>query len=375
MKSFVYFSAVVGLIFTLSTFTIQDAHAIGGTISDDFANNILKHYYFIPYPATISINDVSLTESNQLAMAMYYYYPTISINDVSLTEGNSGTKNFIFTVTRAGYTTGASSVNYATGGDGTATVGSDYTLTSGTLNFASSETTKTITIVVNGDIVVEPDEIFNVNLSSCVGCNIVDSQGVGTILNDDSYIGPSHFMAIINGANEVSPTPSTATGFGTFSYDDITNELTYDISFSGLSSAETGAHIHEGAVGVDGPIIFVLPAGSPKTGTVTLSTSQETSLLSGGLYVNIHSTNFSGGEIRGQIIAIDTCTTPTSGDWIVTSNCLLESNFTAPANVIVQNNSVLVIPSGVTLDVDFATKHLLVQSGSKVWEKSGGKIT
>jgi len=172
---------------------------------------------------------------------------------------------------------------------------------------------------------------------------------------------------------EVPPDASTATGFATFSYDNTTNELTYNITFSGLSSTETGAHIHQGVVGVDGPIQFTLLSGSPKTGTVTLSASQETSLLAGELYVNIHSNNFSGGEIRGQIIAIDTCA-PTANDWTITSSCLLESGFTTTGNVIVQNNSVLVIPNGVTLDIDFATKHLLVQSGSKVLVKSGGKI-
>src|SRR5207253_162530 len=108
--------------------------------------------------------------------------PGISINDVTLPEGGSGTKSFDFTVTRSGDTSGTSSVNFATA-DGTATVAnSDYVANSGTLSFAAGETTKTITIVVNGDTTVEPDETFTVNLSNCVGCIITDSHGVGTIL-------------------------------------------------------------------------------------------------------------------------------------------------------------------------------------------------
>jgi len=109
--------------------------------------------------------------------------PTISINDISNTEGNSGTKTFVFTVTRSGDTTSSSSVNFATAG-GTATAGSDYVSNSGTLNFAASEITKTITIVVKGDTAAEPNETFFVNLS-CVTCSITDNQGKGTIRNDD----------------------------------------------------------------------------------------------------------------------------------------------------------------------------------------------
>jgi hypothetical protein len=241
----------------------------------------------------------------------------------------------------------------------------------GILNYASINNSGTITISNTAG-----NGIFNVATITNSG-NINKLCGatyVGTLPTEN----PINFVicniiATINGANEVDPTASTATGFGIFSYDDATNELTYNISFSGLSSAETGAHIHQGIVGVDGSILFTLLSGSPKTGTVTLSVSQETSLLAGELYINIHSNNFPGGEIRGQIISIDTCS-PTANDWTVTSSCLLENNFTATGNVIVQNNSVLVIPSGVTLDINFATKHLLVQSGGKVLIKSGGKI-
>ena len=53
----------------------------------------------------------------------------------------------------------------------------------------------------------------------------------------------------------------------------------------------------------------------------------------------------------------------------------ISSSSTAPANVIVQNNSVLTISTGVSLDIDFATNNLTVQSGSGVLIEAGGKIT
>jgi Ca2+-binding RTX toxin-like protein len=76
------------------------------------------------------------------------------------------------------------SVNYATA-DGTATAPGDYTQTSGTLSFAPLETTKTVTVQAKGDVQVEPDETFFVNLSSPANATIADNQGKGTVQDDD----------------------------------------------------------------------------------------------------------------------------------------------------------------------------------------------
>lgn len=79
-------------------------------------------------------------------------------------------------------------------------------------------------------------------------------------------------------------------------------------------------------------------------------------------------------EIQDEL-SVEICAPPTIGDWILTVDCSIDSDITAPNNVIVQNNAVLTVPSGVTLDIDFASKHLLIKSGSGVMIKSGGKIT
>jgi peptidoglycan/xylan/chitin deacetylase (PgdA/CDA1 family) len=73
---------------------------------------------------------------------------------------------------------------------------------------------------------------------------------------------------------------------------------------------------------------------------------------------------------------IDECVSciPDSGDWIINSTCQLSTSAIVTGNVTVQNNSALVIQNGTSLDIDFATKHLLIKSGSKVLIKSGGKI-
>jgi Calx-beta domain len=114
----------------------------------------------------------------------------ISINDVSLAEGDSGQTAFRFTVSLDQAQSAPVTVDFATAaGIGTATAPSDYTAASGTVTFAPGETTKTITVQVNGDTTVEPDETFTVNLANATGnATIADIQAAGTILNDDQVV-------------------------------------------------------------------------------------------------------------------------------------------------------------------------------------------
>jgi Ca2+-binding RTX toxin-like protein len=108
----------------------------------------------------------------------------LTINDVTKAEGNVGITEFDFTITRTGGSA-AFSVDFATA-DGTATAGSgDYTSTSGTLAFAAGEMSKTIEVMVNGDISIEGDETFFVNLLNPNGAVVTDAQGKGTIVDDE----------------------------------------------------------------------------------------------------------------------------------------------------------------------------------------------
>ncbi|HEX9628370.1 MAG TPA: CHRD domain-containing protein [Acidiferrobacterales bacterium] len=76
------------------------------------------------------------------------------------------------------------------------------------------------------------------------------------------------------------------------------------MSVTGLSSNETNAHIHLGAVGVPGGVVFGLGTGSPKIGERLLSDTEVNDLFNERWYVNIHSVNFPDGEIRGQITVV-----------------------------------------------------------------------
>src|SRR5256885_363567 len=112
--------------------------------------------------------------------------PSLSINNVTVTEGNSGTTNANFTVTLSAASSKTVTVNYATA-DGTATAPSDYVaIPTTTLTFSPGQTTKTITVAVNGDIVDETDEAFVVNLSSPTNATLSTATGTGTILDDDA---------------------------------------------------------------------------------------------------------------------------------------------------------------------------------------------
>jgi hypothetical protein len=131
---------------------------------------------------------------------------TLSINDVS---GLENVGSLVFSVTLSSASASNVTVNYATA-NGTARGGngrnSDYSNRSGTLTFLPGETSKTISVPIRNDAVAEPNETFFVNLSSPVGATISDSQGIGTILNDDGGAAGS----IDAGATAVANTASSA---------------------------------------------------------------------------------------------------------------------------------------------------------------------
>ncbi|MDA8018318.1 MAG: hypothetical protein MPN21_12800 [Thermoanaerobaculia bacterium] len=112
--------------------------------------------------------------------------PALSIDDVTLAEGDAGTTAFAFTVMLDAPSGQMVSVDYATADD-SATAGSDYNaLATTTLTFLAGETSQMVTVDVLGDGVPEPNETFFVNLTNPVAATLATSQGVGTIVDDDT---------------------------------------------------------------------------------------------------------------------------------------------------------------------------------------------
>lgn len=142
------------------------------------------------------------------------------------------------------------------------------------------------------------------------------------------------YAATLSGPSESPPNSSPATGSATFDYDTVTHSLTMSISFSGLVGTTTVAHIHAdtavagtGTAGVASGLVgwtTGLQSGSYTSTINMLSTatygssylaahggtaaSAETDLLSamsiGKAYLNLHSTAYPGGEIRGFIYQV-----------------------------------------------------------------------
>ncbi len=113
------------------------------------------------------------------------------------------------------------------------------------------------------------------------------------------------FHATLSPSSEVPPGKSTGSGEATVSLNTATHEITYDVTFTGFSSAATAAHIHGPAEPGKNAGVMV-PLGnnptSPIKGTAKLTTQQQQSLTSGMTYVNVHTKNHPGGAIRGQLM-------------------------------------------------------------------------
>ena len=108
--------------------------------------------------------------------------PGLSVADARVDEAADAVLDFAVTLSRA--TSGTVAVAYATA-DGSATAGSDYTATAGTLTFAPGETAKTVTVPVLDDAHDEGEETLTLRLSAATGAVLADGVATGTIKNTD----------------------------------------------------------------------------------------------------------------------------------------------------------------------------------------------
>ncbi|MFN5515704.1 MAG: ELWxxDGT repeat protein [Cyanobacteriota bacterium] len=154
----------------------------------------------------------------------------LSVNDVAVEEGepNSNIHFANFTVTLSSLSQETITVSYATADGELATADIDYTPQSGTLIFNPGETTKIISVPIIGDNLIENNESFFVTLSNPSNAIITDSQGIGTIKNDDpllsidnvilsegnEHIQYANFTLTLTGPSEEIVTVSYATSDG-----------------------------------------------------------------------------------------------------------------------------------------------------------------
>jgi len=118
------------------------------------------------------------------------------------------------------------------------------------------------------------------------------------------------FNTPLTADQEVPPTSSPATGVAMGTYNQATNVLEITVNASGFESNLLFGHIHRGAAGATGPVVFTLTntSGDPRvwtsSNTFTLTEAQESDFLSGLYYVNLHTQTFASGAIRGQIYPV-----------------------------------------------------------------------
>jgi CHRD domain len=107
----------------------------------------------------------------------------------------------------------------------------------------------------------------------------------------------------LTSASEVPPNTSAGKGDADVTYDTTTKMLTWKVTYSGLTGPATMAHFHGPAeAGKNAPVVVPFKdAASGAEGSATLTDAQAADLMSGKMYVNVHTEANKGGEIRGQV--------------------------------------------------------------------------
>ena len=180
------------LTFTPSNWNTPKTVTVTG-VNDDLDNGVSRSATITNEPS-----GAGYSSSNSLTVAVTVTddeaAPTLEIRGGEATEGNAGTTRLTFTVAKSGATDQVVTVAYAdagTAGTGTATAGTDYTaVAKGTLTFAPNETSKTVTVMVRGDVVSEPDETIVIALSNPSNATFPGGEttvmDTGTIIDDDA---------------------------------------------------------------------------------------------------------------------------------------------------------------------------------------------
>ena len=113
------------------------------------------------------------------------------------------------------------------------------------------------------------------------------------------------FKTTMTGKQAVPPTTSTGSGDVVATLNTSTKQLSYTMTYMGLTGPATAAHFHgPAAPGANAGVVIPIgmPPANPATGTVTLTDAQMKDLEAGKWYANVHTAANKGGEIRGQMM-------------------------------------------------------------------------
>jgi len=157
-----------------------------------------------------------------------------------------------------------------------------------------------------------PDSVIAALMTSRVYVNIRTAANPnGEIRGQVNLSAGTHLIARFDGLQENPSLINSGKGIAAITLASVGSVgLAYDISVNGLSGPITGAHFHFGKIGVNGPIVFDITSsfngqnakGVWRTGSGGLNDTMIAGLLTGKLYLNVHTSANPGGEIRGQVV-------------------------------------------------------------------------
>lgn len=128
---------------------------------------------------------------------------------------------------------------------------------------------------------------------------------ISSCSKQDAVIVQDQYQAVLLPSNEVPARVSDGRGFAIGYFNPQTKVLTLRITYSNLRATLTAWHIHKAPAGVNGPVIHNFGAPAPSEFyyiSAPLTADQENDLVTANYYVNLHSTLYPGGEIRGQLL-------------------------------------------------------------------------
>lgn len=112
---------------------------------------------------------------------------------------------------------------------------------------------------------------------------------------------PVVFNVTLSAANEVPPNATGSSGVAQVTVDPVTDQVCWQVSFDSLTGTPVAQHIHNAAAGVNGPIVVTLTLNAGCT-AVASALADDIIAHPTNYYVNYHTAQFPGGEVRGQLI-------------------------------------------------------------------------
>jgi hypothetical protein len=308
-------------------------------------------------------DDVSILLSSSAAGKLVVSTPTLSVVE--------GAGTVMVTLDRTGGSDCSATVDYATA-DGSASAGSDYVATSGTLTFGAGVTTQTVSVPVSPDSLNEADETFTVTLTNPVGGARVGlpSSVVVTIVDDD--VAPTVTLSVSassigeGGVATVTATLSAPSG----------QNVTVHLSLSGSATSPSDYTASNTSI--------VVPAGST-SGTIIITATQdavneatETIVIDGATIVNasatspLHATLDITDDDPAPSLAINDVTqlegnggatalvftvmlTGATSQAVSVNYATVDGTATAPADYVAASGTLTFLPGSLTQNISIAT--------------------